>query len=346
MNRFLLFAIGLILPFLNCGQATSTCNVPPILYDNYELDIKQMAIARMHQVAPGDLVHIRIPQVHIDDVSGRLAAVFNTIQSIPESDSVFNIYCVHDANDSYQLTGRVLLRVDTNVAWTQAWRNLIITTGNTFIDDLMTRYNLILEDYYDWSFGHYALLSSDSIWNDYALIDSMIMDSGLISGSIDNLIGGAGKIQFSENAGIWIFDFYFEFNDCFDGCDNYRKWSFRVNPDCSVNYLGFNDWGVFGTSPLPPSINCNLTTAISGKPEKNRVRVFPIPVLDQLTFQWDQPYEEVVVEIFDVSGKLLVRTERDYADMIRVFAKDLSSGVYLYGAIHEKKISTGKFLKQ
>lgn len=345
MNRLLLIAAGIVLPFLNIAQVSSTCNVPALLYDNYEMDIKQMAIARMHQVAPNDLVHVRIPQNHIDTVSGRLAAVFNTIDTLMESDTVFNVYCVHDVNDMYQLTKRIMLEVDTNVAWTQAWRNLNTATGNPFIDDLMTRYDLILEDYFEWSFGHYALLSTDSLWNEYALIDSLSVDSGILGGAVDNLIGGAGSIEFNESGGTWLFDFYFEFNDCFDGCDNYRKWSFRVNTDCSVDYLGYTDWGVFGTSALPPPIHCNLTTELPNIPKGIYVKAFPNPVRDQLTFQWDNPQNGIFIEIVDLSGKVLVKTESIAAETITVDLKHLTSGIYLYRTTCGSEMHTGKFLK-
>jgi hypothetical protein len=345
MNRFLFLFTGLMLSSISIGQVTSTCNVPLILSQNYETDLKQMAIERMHQTAPADLVHVRIPQIHIDEISGRMAAIFNTITSISESDSVFNIYCVHDVNDQHQLTRRVLFEVDTNIAWTKAWRNLNSTTGNAFIDGFMARYDLILDDYFDWSFGHYALLSSDSIWNEYALIDSMILDSGLNSGSVDNLVGGAGQIDFSENSGTWLFDFYFEFNDCFDSCDNYRKWSFQVNPDCSVDYLGFTDWGVFGTSPLPAPVNCNLTSGFPQAPEESELKVYPNPAIDQLTFQWNRVFANFEIEITDIMGHVLIQKTPNASNILTLDISKLSRGVYGYRVISGSQRISGTFIK-
>jgi hypothetical protein len=72
--------------------------------------------------------------------------------------------------------------------------------------------------------------------------------------------------------------FYFEWSDCFDGCDNYRVWHFKVVFKIAAwTYLGFDDWGFFGVLlPLPAPLNCNISTGqVVSRIRRDWVQGFP-----------------------------------------------------------------------
>lgn len=285
MKKFLLLLIFVSTYSITQAQVPSSCSVSSLLANEYNRDIKQLATKRLFQLQSSDTALVRIPQVHIDTISEGLAAIFNAT-TIPERDSVFNLYCVHNSNGWPGDYAGFLVQVDTSYPWTNAWQNVITITGDPLMDTILTRYNLTITNFYNWTIGTYAVLSTDSTWNSFALIDSFLMVTGVLAAERNAFIGAAGKIEYNKIGNVRYYDFTFEFNDCFDGCDNTHTWMFSVHDDCSVDYLGFSDWGFFGIQPLPAPLNCNTFTSVA---ENNRQKVncliFPNPSNGKFQFE-------------------------------------------------------------
>ena len=345
MNRLFFFTF-LLTTSLSNAQVNSSCNVPPILASEYKRDLVQLATFRLFETHNSDTMKVRIPQTDLDSVSGGLAAIFNAT-SIAERDSVFNLYCVHDHNGwPYDYAG-LLVKVDTSYTWTQAWQNMNTLTGNAYIDFILTTYSLHITNFYNWSFGSYAELGTDSSWNVLALIDTIEQAPGVQSAESNYYIGEAGKITYSVSGGSRYYDFYFEFNDCFDGCDNYRDWSFSVDGTCTVNYLGFSDWGVFGIQPLPLPLNCNTFTSSDNVPKPSGISIFPNPVHDNLIVRFNTlSLGSIQFILYDCMGKECKRISAVSNDL-EVGMKDFSEGIYFF-TIADKEIilASGKILKQ
>jgi hypothetical protein len=330
MKRILPFFSLLILGFssIQAQGVPSSCTVPPILWQEYERDFVNLSMTAMYTLSSPDTQYVRVPATWMNEVSSGIAAIFNAT-SIPERDSVFDLYCVHDNTSAIQTYSGYLINVDTNYAWTSAWRNMQTLTGNPAVDSLLTKYDLTLTQYFAWSFGHYALLNTDSLWNQRALIDSLEQVPGIIYGEPDAIVGSAGKIDYYNGATGQFYDFYFQFNDCFDGCDNYRVWHFKVWQNCNVEYLGFDDWGFFGIEPLPAPLNCNITTGGIGLPKEVEFAVFPNPVDGVLRVQvpGDGADAGYRVELWDMMGRK-VMASAPFAGELEVDVRGLSAGVY------------------
>ncbi|PKP52492.1 MAG: hypothetical protein CVT92_08670 [Bacteroidetes bacterium HGW-Bacteroidetes-1] len=320
------------------AQTPSTCTIPQELTDAYDRDIKSLALKRMSAVNSPDLHLINIPQSWQDTIAEGLAAIMNA-HSLPESDTVFNIYCVHDLTTPFQIYNDLLIQVDVSYPWTVAWQNLNAITGNPNIDTLVTRYGLSVSAFYDWSFADYALLHTDALLNIYSLIDSLVIVPGVISGEPDAIIGTAGKIVYDKIGNKRYYDFYFQFNDCFDGCDNYRKWQFKVNEDCSVDFLGASDWGVFGIDPLPEPVNCNIFTSLKENLYAKRLNIYPNPANGIITIS-DLKIGNTIV-IYDASGRTIFKTKAQQSSIqINLTYK----GVYILEAIIQGEITKQKFI--
>ena len=182
-------------------------NDSPLLETEYERDIKNLALRRMYQVQSPDTTIIRIPQYWQDTIAEGLVAILNA-SSIPERDTVFNLYCIHDNTNSIETFHSLLIQIDSSYAWTQAWQDLNSITGNAYIDSLVTRYDLNVDQFYNWSFGNYVLIHTDSLWNVYALIDSLKQEPGVIDGELNTMIGDAGKILYDKIGGDRYYSFY------------------------------------------------------------------------------------------------------------------------------------------
>jgi len=318
MKKFLLLLVLSTIFNSSQAQVASSCMMPPLLANEYKRDITQLAVERLFQLQSPDTALVKVPPAYVDTISEGLAAIFNAT-SIPERDSVFNMYCVHNLNPfaGFGMYSGLLIKVDTNFSWTSAWQNLITITGDPLLDTLLTKYNLTITHFYNWAIGNYAVLSVDSSWNLFALMDSINMVAGVLTVEQNSFVGVAGKISYSKIGDTKFYDFYFEYADCFDGCDAYRKWKFKVNLDCSVEYLGFDNWcfwdqlGTLGLCPFPAPINCNTFTTIEEiNVQKVSALIFPNPAnnifhVQIIGLKFGDPAS---LEIYNIQGELIYKS--------------------------------------
>lgn len=345
MKKTLLILVLASLFYTTHAQVPSNCTIPPLLASEYHRDIIQLAVQRLYELQSPDTVLVKVPQAYVDTISNGLAAIFNAT-SILERDSVFNLYCVHNLNpfEGFGAYEGFLVKVDTNYSWTNAWQNLITITGNPQMDSIVTRYNLTITDFYNWSIGNYAVLSVDSSWNNYALIDSLEMVPGVLMAEINSLIGVAGKISFSKIGNTLYYDFDFEYQDCFDGCDAYRRWQFKVNADCSVEYLGFVDWCFWGVGqcPLPAPINCNVFSSILENNFDNEIALYPNPAKDELNLKWNS-INNISITIYNSAGQelstSLLTKQNESIDISK-----LKNGIYFLQFIDGNNIGMKKLV--
>lgn len=308
------------------AQTSSSCAVPAPLRDNYARDVANLAVEQMFQAGSPDTLMVHIPNQWTDPIWEGLAAIYN-VAGIPERDSVYDHYCVHDNNYQRQNFSSYLVQVDTTLAWTQAWQNLNAITGNAQIDDMVTKYDLRVAQFYNWSIGNYAEIATDSIWNDYGLMDSLRLVNGVVSVEQNQIIGAAGVITYDLTVDGRRYDFYLEFNDCFDGCDNYRKWKFLVAPNCDVTYLGFDDWWTFNHDPLPAPTNCNISNSLP-EPVGGSFEIFPNPSRDRIWLDYSDPHAVYSMRIYDMLGKV-VKQRDEVRSRDDIYVGSLPPGSYV-----------------
>lgn len=265
------------------AQVQSDCTIPELLRSTYDRDVKGLAMKRMQAQNSPDNLLIEIPTSVQDSIYEGMAAILNTMSEIPEADSVFNLYCVHDNAISPAVFG-MIIGVDTDSPIATAWDNGNTFTGNAILDTLLADHGFVLQSYLSFGAG---VLYSNEIWNIAAIADSL---SGSVPGieyvEPDFLIGGAGRIEYStDEAGNRFYAFRYEWNDCFDGCDNFYTWNFTVAPDCSVTFTGIEEGGVFGLEGLPEPANCNLFTDTDEVLTETPILLFPNPGHDQFFYR-------------------------------------------------------------
>lgn len=106
---------------------------------------------------------------------------------------------------------------------------------------------------------------------------------------------------------------------------------FNNNGTWDLNYRQTAYYSDFGSST---SIEDVLETPVS---------VFPNPASETVTFNWDEKYTRLNLELYDLTGKRLISRSIDNNETISV--DDFSRGMYLYkltdnnDLIHAGKIS-------
>ena len=337
MKNFTLVLILLVAVITCQAQVPSDCTIPPELATVYKSDIKNLALQRMYQLQTPDTALVSIPESYQDTIAEGLAAIFNAI-SLPERDTVFNLYCIH----AYPYLGAyldIMIYVDTSYLWTQAWQNLNSITGNAYIDSLVVKYNLTVKDFYQGSWT-YALLGTDLGLNNYSLIDSFAQEQGVIGGGINFFISAdEGFDIFYEKIGddrYYIFDI--GWGDCIAGCINHKRWEFKVSADCFVEYLGYTTL-IFGADSVPePTSPCNsFPIGIEYIPGEN-YKIFPNPTNGILKIEGIKGY----FEVFDSYGRLVKITKSNTIDI-----SDTARGIYLLKATDELgRVYSSKVLKE
>ncbi len=255
MKNHLVYLILLIsLEFVNAQN----CEVPPILLEEYEKDVKHLTLIRMEAFDAEELDNVEIPQIWQDTIWEGLAAIFNSESNA--RDEVFDQYCIHHHSwttaNYLRISNSMYIKLDPNAAWYQDWSDGNILTGNASLDALMQTYGF---DNVEASFPSLDIftISTDQYLNLEALVDSIEMDNNIVYAERIGGIGDASRINYQVLDGERYFDFVIGWGDCPAGCTAFYTWYFKVDENCTVSFLGAN-----GDSGIPEPINCNLSTNI------------------------------------------------------------------------------------
>lgn len=233
--------------FLPCPEYVS-----PLLFEAYQRDVVGVAIDYLDDVQDPRLHEIEVPEDITTEIWQGLQAIYR--EDIPVRDSIFSQYCVHHVSvnpTSYSC----IVQVSEGSIIAEAWKKGELYTGITALDELIKAYQFSLIQFN----GLTAVLHTNLIINMPAFTKTIKeIDHRITNAQPNLLLAGAGRINYSKKGGYRYFEFVFEWFDCYDLCDNYHKWKFRIDPNCHVKYLGVEKGGINGPQPLPEPLNCGL----------------------------------------------------------------------------------------
>ena len=114
-----------------------------------------------------------------------------------------------------------------------------------------------------------------------------------------------------------------EWNDCFDGCDNFYTWKFKVGQDCTVDFLGIEEGGAFGIEELPDPLNCMITDIDESLTPVSKIEIFPNPAREELNISSGQ--DEGTWTIFNTQGQLIKQGQTATPSISLI---DINPGIY------------------
>jgi hypothetical protein len=243
--------------FIQClnAQFPSNCNVPPVLQHYYERDVRHLALKRIYELQSPARDSIIIPQNYKDTIWQAMAAVFNMID-FPPRDSVFDLYCIHQAV-SYYLFNKIYVKITSSCPWYQNWKNLITTTGNPALDTLLSKYGFTVASF--WPTNNVATLTTNQLINVRPVCFRVATFSGVVYSEPVAPDGYGNEIYYTKTGVNRSLNFKLGFGDCYSGCIGSLTFRYMVSDDCSVQYLG----SVLSTIPGIPVPNpsfCYITT--------------------------------------------------------------------------------------
>jgi hypothetical protein len=326
------------------SQVQSDCTVPPELSYRWFPDINHLALCRIFEINSPDTNLVRIPDIYCDTIAQGMAAIVNARFVIPEADSIFNIYCVHNIYGCVSNNYNYLVNVDTNFAWTKSWQNHETMTGEPLMDTILTRYDLHVINFHYWSNKCVAVLYTESIWNIYALCDSLELVDGVNSTEVNSNNMDGNRIDYYFINGERLYDFSLEWGDCIAGCIWHYTWKFKVNSDCQVKYLG-NENNIGQNLELPPPINCNWFLSEIEHAQPLISSIYPNPSSNFITVSSTAFIENTQLSIFNISGKKVMERQLN-GNETQINISALPRGVYFVRLQNEKMVEVGKMVKQ
>lgn len=256
MKNLILTGIALIL-FFNFLSAQFCC-IPEILLQEYERDVKHLALFRMESLNVPEANLIDIDESYQDTIWEQLAAIYHS--PFNERDAVFDLYCIHHniwtSFDYLRIATEIYVKIDSTASWYQNWMDESIITNDPFVDTLLIKYGFYDVNPPISSWGSFRLKTNQYL-NLNAFADSLETHGDIILAEKVNYAGGNQKIEYQKINGDGYFNFITGWGDCPSGCIHWHTWSFKVDEFCDVTYLGSS-----GNNDLPDPYNCNLSDSI------------------------------------------------------------------------------------
>lgn len=318
----------ILLGVMTGAALQAQCTVDSVLRANYDRDVKDLALRRINLFHHADTASIEIPGNWQDTIWSALAAIFNET-SLPERDTVFNIYCIHHVSpfDNSIYRGILVGLVDQG-SWTEDPATGEIHTGDAQLDDFLHTYGWIFDSY----FSSGVFIEATRPINVPAFIDSLYSYNGITYIEPNYLFGDGNRIYYHTEGESSFFDFSLRWGDCPAGCISGRTWHFEVRPGCEVKYLGFSD-DQGGGEPIPPPVNCNIANGIRNNINNNlQARIFPNPAQETLNIEWMENAEWCELQCFSLTGALLY--QQVFSGKTTIDVQAIPAGIYF---IHLRK---------
>lgn len=318
--------IALLISFLNINcncQVISNCNITSELYDAYSWDVGKLALTRIYNIGSPYQHSISIPDEFKDPIWAGLAAIYNAY-SIPERDSIFDIYCIHDENCNGYPIQIVIVGIDTSYEWTTQWQNSEILTGYQELDQLLLQCNFKV---FGNPSSNEVFLETPLYFNMPPFLDSLRKFNGIIDARENDLACCHNKIYYEQYTDKKIFTFYLGFGDTMMDCYSYYSWTFEVDNDCNVELTNVIHNKNSFEGPSGKIKNCYITSDI---PENIGNKDCPLvmgpnPTNDFISFKAESIYN-YTLWIYDSMGKNILT--KAFVGHINISLNNYEPGIY------------------
>ncbi len=308
MKRFLysLFVLALCCNAI-FAQVSSTCTPSALFTNAYKNDATDLALKRMYELLLPDTALINVPTVYVNPILNSMAAIDN-VDSLVHADSIFRKYCIHSFPYGFINTS-LSVKVDTAYAWAREWSLMHNTTGNTPLDNFMSRYGFTLRSYFCSAssselFNNVATIATTSAINTRAFADSLAHFGGVLYTYPDNSAGEHNSITL-ETDSVMNFSFIMGWGDCIAGCTSSETWNYSVNNSCVVTLTSVVRNGM---DPYPSPTNCNmLPYGVPVLTDLTGISAYPNPANDLLHISKTSKTGLVFFSLSDICGRVIIQ---------------------------------------
>jgi hypothetical protein len=279
-NYLLLLALCLFLQTTLGAQTSSSCQPDSSLRTNYAEDVKNIALGRINHFNAPEKSKVEISQIWQDTVWEGLAAIYHSHSSF--RDDVLDIYCIHKRSG---FTSAIFKTIDFNADSSTTWIQHLINSNNQSgiptLDSILNLYQFKIKSVFYFGYTVDVAMTTPFAINVQPIIDYISSIPGVNYADKSSLIGDGDDILYEKNGSVRFYSFYLKWGDCPSGCTGGSIWKFKVNSDCSVEFVNYISSDP--VIPVPP-VNCHITASLSGPSgEIFETSISPNPVTDRMT---------------------------------------------------------------
>lgn len=195
--------------------------------DAARLALRHVALTTDLADAPAE-----IPEALQQTLYNALVRVYNADHDA--RDHIANIHTWPDPELS-----SLLVRFDGTAEWADVWQRGETLTGDARIDELLERYDLVVEKFYDWSIGNYVVLrGTGELFNMARVAREFAQISGILTASPNSTCCDGDDITAKPADDGWLLTYRAKWGDCPAGCIEEHWWRFIVRPNGSVLFVG------------------------------------------------------------------------------------------------------------
>ena len=216
------------------------------VWNSYLEDAARLTVRIMHDIGGAAASEVEIPEELWATIHDALLYI-QTADELAARDSVIDIYKIHTFPIPELHTA--VITADSSTAFMQAWKYEIQSSGNIYIDSLLTLYNLTA--------GNYSVISPKSSMatatvhstrplNIPALCDLFEQVDDIYSAQPEEIFGDGPDMDARARENSWNLDFSLGWDNCESECTQHYTWSFRVSYDGYVELVS-------SSGPLIPS---------------------------------------------------------------------------------------------
>lgn len=273
----------------------SSCTAPDSIKQQYRTDAQRLALRRVYKLHLPEMSMDTIPTLQADTMMNALITLYNAT-TMPQRDTIFSILNIHSfanggVDSPYKFTlNKLQIWADETEPWMMDFKNNIIPTSNTTINQFLTDYHLTLDTYLDLTSGLDGLFfTSDSNFNMHAVAATW-GQSFTVIGNDPGMQGDAPDILNDTVTDTYTrLTFRYGWEDCPSGCVYNRYWTFRVNFDCTVQFdSAYGD-------VLPPLLVPGIA--------RNTVQVYPNPFAG--SFSVSQVPVQTPYQVYSITGTIV-----------------------------------------
>lgn len=322
--------VVLLFQFVNAfsQKVTSSCIAPDDIIKLYQSDADRLTITKFKTTNSPYLDSVQIPKAHSDTFLRALLAVYNA-SALPCRDSIVSLYNIHCF--PYINLNDITIVADPNTQWMKNLKDNVTPTGNTYIDNLISKFKLKKVSYSENNPnppGHLVRFKAEVNCNIEALSTAFKKDINVYSAYASSSVGDGNRIIATIQSDYVQLDYQYRWGDCPAGCIYKHHWIINVYYDCSVELV--SNYG-----DLYNSSNLFFSTI-------PRLSVYPNPVSNELTVYGLNPLFNY--KILDLQGQLLEEgiTYNGHISGFNAF----SSGLYLLQVFIDDQIFSFRILKE
>lgn len=227
MKKLFFLTVGIVM-FCSCEETELLPQDKKLsLYENYIKDAQQLYY---HEIFNNeDHPEYNNPIIDTNEVNKVLKiieAVYNSDSQ--QRDTVFEIYSIHNRyNYSFN---SITLQVQPDESEIENMVNMIIPTGNSKLDNILTTYQFdsVQTGYKYPDISTFVIIYSSREYNMLPIQKELKEISSILLTEITHLSFDGNNITLERNEDSAIITFSIGYGDCMAGCMQHRYWEFKV----------------------------------------------------------------------------------------------------------------------